>query len=199
MLVPAYTKIEELNTKIAATAMDPYYKYYHLSYAELTITVDESFWQKVQMVSVNHEKEVCGYFKAGWTRPENHISSISITSLFAKDIINFFKYIMFELKPKKINFYAVVNNPAVIQYDKLVEGLGGYIVGIKKYEHLINDKYYDLKIYEVINDYWKCNNCNCIIKRKKIKCVKNVMLAKWYIKTLLKTIGVIYENSKTHR
>jgi hypothetical protein len=26
MLVPAYTKIEELNTKIAATAMDPYYK-----------------------------------------------------------------------------------------------------------------------------------------------------------------------------
>lgn len=176
MLIPAYTKSEELNTKMAATAMDPYYKYYHLSYAELIITVDKSFWQKVQMVSVNHEKEVCGYFKAGWTRPENHISSISIInfdknnpSLFAKDIINFFKYLMFELKPKKINFSALTNNPAMEHYDKIVKRLGGYIVGIKKYEHLINDKYYDTKIYEIINDYWKCNNCNYIVKRKKSK------------------------------
>lgn len=176
MLLPAYTKTEELNTKIAATAMDPYYKYYHLSHAALTIPVADSFWQKVQIISVNHEKEVCGYFRATWSRPENSINTITIVNfnkndliLFAKDTIAFFKYLMFELKPKKINFSAITNNPAIKHYDKIIKKMGGRIVGIKKYNNLINDKYYDLKIYEVINDYWECNNCNHIVKWEKGK------------------------------
>lgn len=176
MLLPAYTKINELNAKIAATAMDPYYKYYHLSYAGLTITVEDSFWQKVQMVSVNHEKEICGYFKATWARPENSMNTITIINfnmdnpiLFAKDAIAFFKYLMFELKPKKINFFVITNNPVMEHYDKIVENLGGRVVGIKKYDHLINDKYYDSKLYEIINDRWECNNCNYTTKREKGK------------------------------
>lgn len=172
MIVPAYIKIDELNNKIAATILDPYYKYYHLSYAE-AIKIETSFWQKVQLVSLNDKNEVCGYFKGEWARPENYINSITTVNfdkdnpgLFARDIINFFKYLLFELEVKKIKFDSVLDNPARIHYDKLVENLGGRVIGIERYEHLINDKYHDSKLYEIINDRWECDNCKYTVKQK---------------------------------
>lgn len=172
MLVPAYTKGDELNNKMAATMMDPYYKYYHGSYAAVITEVDDTFWNKVQLVSLDKKGNVCGYFKAVWTRPENYIRSISMINfdrgnprLFAFDMVKFFKYLILELKPKKINFLVTIGNPSENHYDKLVNNLGGRVVGINKYDCLINDNYYDSKQYEIINDYWKCDTCGYISKR----------------------------------
>lgn len=173
MLKPAYIKSNELNYKMAETMLDPYYKFYHLSYAEAEIVVEESFWQKVQLVSVNKDDEVCGYFKAVWTRPENTISSISAinfnkneSTLFASDVMEFFRYLLFVLNAKKIEFNSIIGNPATPHYDSIVKNLGGRVIGTKKYEYLINDDYYDAKLYEIINDRWKCDNCGYKSKTK---------------------------------
>lgn len=173
MLVPAYTKIKELNDALAKTAMDPYYKYYHISYAEMDAKVEDTFWQKVQVVSLNEDGEVCSYLKASWTRPENCIASfIAINfnrknpTLFAKDLVKFFKFLLLDLKAKKINFAAAIKNPATPHYDSIVENLGGRVVGIKNYEYLINDEYYDSKMYEIINNRWECNKCGYTVGRK---------------------------------
>lgn len=189
MLIPAYTKNEELNSKMAKTVMDSHYKFYHLSYAEPVIEVDNTFWNKVQLVSVNDRNKVCGYFKAIYSRPENCINSLSIINfnkedpgLFALDTVSFFKYLILNLKVKKIYFRAAVNNSATKHYDKIVAKLGGRVVGIEKYAYLINDRYYDSKIYEIINDYWECDNCRNIIKlgRKGVcrKCETGKMIYK---------------------
>lgn len=173
MLVPARTKVEELNDKFAKTAMDQYYKFYHLSYAELVISVEDNFWQKVQLVSLDKEEEVCGYFRAQWSRPEATISSITAINfnrknpmLFAKDLVSFFKFLLLDLKVKKINFSTAVENPATPHYDSIVEDLGGRVVGIKKYEYLINDEYYDAKMYEIINKRYECDKCGYTVGRK---------------------------------
>lgn len=172
MLVPAYTRSDELNSKFIETMLDPYYKYYHGSYTKAAIKIDDTFWNKVQLVSLDKKNNICGYFKATWSRPENYIRSVSIINfnrknprLFASDISKFFKYLILELKPKKINFHITIGNPAENHYDRLVNNLGGRVVGIKKYDCLINDSYYDSKQYEIINDYWECDNCGYTSKR----------------------------------
>ena len=173
MLVPAITRVEELNSKFAKTALDPFYKFYHLSYVDLEIRFEDSFWKKVQLVSLNKSGDVCGYFNAMWSRPEDTIDSLKIISfdkknpmVFAKDLINFFKYLLFDLNAKKINFATVIKNPASPRYDSIVKRLGGRVVGIKKYDYMINNEYYDVKMYEILNDYWKCDNCDYRPKTK---------------------------------
>lgn len=166
MLFPAYTRREELDGCIANTVLDPYYKYYHLSYVGNTVEVEKNFWSKIQLVSLNTENKICGYFEAKVGRPENCVDGVNIINfdkenprLFATDLTKFFKYLLLEYKTKKINFSVAVGNPVEKQYDRLVESLGGRIVGIKKHDCLVNNKYYDMKLYEIINGYWKCNRC----------------------------------------
>lgn len=173
MLIPAYTKTEELDERMSEIAMDQYYKFYHLAYAELSEKIDETFWQKVQLVSVDKNKKVCGYFRGTWSRPENYITTMIAVNfdrkkpmLFAKDLVNFFKFLLFELKAKKINFATAIKNPATPHYDKLVENLGGYVVGVKRNEYWINDEYHDSKMYEIINKRWECNKCGYTVGRK---------------------------------
>lgn len=173
MLVPARTRIEELSDKFANIAMDQYYKFYQLAYVETVIAVDDNFWQKIQLVSLDKKGEVCSYFKARWSRPENTISSVTAINfdrknpmLFAKDLVSFFKYLLLNLKAKKINFATAVKNPATPHYDSIVEDLGGRVVGIKRYDYWINDEYYDAKMYEIINKRWECNKCGYTVGRK---------------------------------
>jgi len=193
MLFPAYTRNEELNNKFSMTVLDQHYKFYHLSYVEPMIDLEKTFWNKVALVSLNNNNEVCGFFKAEWARPENYISSVSIINfdkenqtLFAIDTIRFFKYLMIDLKAKKVNFYAVIGNPAIKNYDRLVEKLGGRVVGIRKYNYLIGNEYYDSKLYEIINDHWECNNCGNIIKFGKKDTCKKCKIGKMVYKNPFK-------------
>lgn len=189
MLFPAYTKQKELQVKFASTTLDPYYKYYHTSYPSIGIKIDDNFWSNIQLVSLNKKEEVCGYFEAGISRPENYINSLSTVNfnkddrgLFALDLKNFFRYLLSELNVKKIGFDVVVDNPVTKHYDSMVERLGGRVVGLKEYEYLINNKYYDMKLYEIINNHWRCNNCGYATMKTKLVCRKCGMGTMKYIK-----------------
>ena len=185
MLFPAYAKREELEIRNSAIMIDPYYKYYNVSYSSI-IKIDSNFWNNIQLVSLNKDGEICGYFRAEISRPENCVDSLGMFNLdkdnpllFALDMRNFFKYLLFDLNTKKINFTTVVANPITKKYDYMVEKIGGRVVGIKKHDCLIGNKYCDLKLYEIINNHYTCSNCGYKSLRSTCKkCDKGIMVYK---------------------
>jgi hypothetical protein len=179
MLEPAKLHEDQLNDCIAKTVMDPYYKWYHLSYGEPVITIDDTFWNKTQLVST-HDGVVQGYFKATWQRPENYIDSVSCINfskenknIFAADIRSFFKYLGYTINVSKIIWTVVIGNPIERHYDRIVKRFGARIIGIERYAFLINGKYYDRKLYEWINGYYECTHCdNKEKKEREVMCWK---------------------------
>ena len=166
MLEPAKLYEDQLNCCMARTALDPYYKWYHLSYSEPVVTIDNNFWNKTQLVSI-HGGIVQGYFIARWQRPENYIDSIMCVNfnkenknIFAADIRSFFKYLVYDLNISKIMWTVVVGNPIEKHYDRIAKRLSARIIGVERYAFLINGKYYDRKMYDWINDYYECTHCD---------------------------------------
>jgi hypothetical protein len=174
MLEPAKLYEDQLNDCIAKTVLDPYYKWYHLQYPEPSVIIDDTFWNKIQLVSTN-EGIVQGYFKATFQRPESYIDNITCVNfnkenknIFAADIRRFLKYIVYDLNVSKITWLVVIGNPIEKHYDRIIKRFSGRIIkrfsgriiGIERYAFLINGKYYDKKMYEWINDYYECTHCD---------------------------------------
>jgi hypothetical protein len=173
MLEPAKLYEKQLNNCMTKTVLDPYYQWYHLQYPEPAVTIDDTFWNKTQLVSIE-DGVVQGYFKATWQRPENYIDSITCANfnrenknLFATDIRRFLKYLVYDLNISKIKWSVVIGNPIEKHYDRIIRRFSGRIIGIERYAYLINGKYYDRKIYEWINDYYECDNCGYIERSEK--------------------------------
>lgn len=166
MLKPAKNYETELGRKVADTAIDPYYKWWHLGYKEVNKMIEDTFWNKIQLVSVDTKGEVRSYFCADWKRPENFINSLNVVNFDKKDKINFaldFKsfmdYLMTTIKVSKIEWECVTANPIRSTYIKLVKKIGGRVVGIRKHHYLCDSRYYDLELYEWVNDYYMCEDC----------------------------------------
>jgi RimJ/RimL family protein N-acetyltransferase len=54
---------------------------------------------------------------------------------------------------RKLEFSVVVGNPIEKSYDRLIYKYGGRIVGTyKKHTRLMDNKYYDEKLYEIFRD-----------------------------------------------
>jgi len=167
MLEAAKTHESQLNECMSRTVMDPYYKWYHLSYAEPIVIIDDTFYNKIQLVSIQDDA-VQGYFVAGWQRPENYIDSIMCVNFnkkknkntFALDLRGFLKHLVNDLNVPKIMWTVAIGNPIEKHYDRIIKRFSGRIVGVEKYAFLINGKYYDRKGYEWINDYYECTHCD---------------------------------------
>ncbi len=165
MLEAAKLYEDQLNICMAKTVLDQSYKWYHLSYPESIITVADNFWDKIQLVSTNNGV-VQGYFEAHWQRPENYLDYIACINfdsknknLFAADIRRFLKYLVYDLNASKIMWSVVIGNSIEKHYDRFIKRFSGRVIGIEKHAHFINGEYYDKKLYEWINDYYKCNSC----------------------------------------
>ena len=54
---------------------------------------------------------------------------------------------------RKLNFAVVIGTPVEKHYDRLIKRYGGRIVGVRKQNcRLIDGKYYDEKLYEIMRD-----------------------------------------------
>lgn len=138
------------------------------------LTNDEGLnntWNKHHFVST-HNGKVIGYITYSIQRSDNRVFGLEIvnftdnSSVFAIDLMRILRN-MFELyKFRKINFLVVIGNPIEKKYDGIVLRYNGRIVGIRKnHIKLIDNKYYDVKEYEVFReDYLKA--------RGEIKCKK---------------------------
>lgn len=165
MLHPAKAFEEKLNIVYQSVILEQRMKWWHMEYENTVIEVNDSFWTDIQLVSVK-DKKVQGYFSAHISRPENFINSLSCINFkledpmtFAMDLMHFINFLLYKKNFGKVNWEVVIGNPVETHYDSLCTKLGGRIVGIKKHNTLIDGKYYDLKMYELINDYYECTNC----------------------------------------
>lgn len=163
MLKFAYQYKDKLEKQYAEITNDDKYKYlFPGGYIDFTLGIKDNNWDQFQMVSVDSNDNILGYFRAGIDRAANKVTGLSILNFhaksitFSKDFRQFLSDLLYKYNFRKISFCMVVGNPIEEQYDRMVAKYGGRIVGIEKQEALINGTLKDLKLYEIFKE----NKCN---------------------------------------
>jgi hypothetical protein len=170
MLQPAYLYKDILYKYKSKIAFDERYKFYEYdTYVDYDIITDRNSWECIQLVSVDNNDNIIGYFKADINRHVYYVCGLAIINftpktnlIFAKDLKQFFLDLFNKYNFNKITFRVVIGNPIEKMYDKLVSNYGGRIVGIyKNNTKLWDGKIYDVKLYEIMKEDF------CIFKYKK--------------------------------
>ena len=157
MIEPACLHSSEIQSKYVKTWMDPKFKWYHEdSYVTIDIAADTSSF--IQFASINND-EVIGLIEFGINRARDIIHYVSAINFsedykhFGIDVMSAFKWIFKNTGFKKIEFAVVVGNPAEIHYDRLVDRLGGRVVGtFTESIKLMDGSYHDIKWYEIMRE-----------------------------------------------
>jgi len=162
MLKRALQYATEINDFIMDYDNREYLKYYLSNYVK-----PEEFatgeWNCIQTVSVVNNKPIA-YFRAELNRYPNYVSSLSIFNLIkksnpviVKDLLQFVDDLFMFYQFTKLCFTIRIGNPAEMQYDKVIERLGGRIVGTSYQDAILPDNTVcDVKMYELLKqDYWK--------------------------------------------
>lgn len=122
-----------------------------------TLTIEDSSWYKIQMVSLDSSGQVVGYISATVDIPQQKVTDFSIISY--KKGINRNLYpdankFMEELltRFRKVSFASFVGSSSEKVNDKIIKRFNGRIIGIEeKHAILLDNKIYDLKTYEIIS------------------------------------------------
>lgn len=137
------------------------YKYWNNSIYYQEFQINSDTWNKHQFVSVKDGK-VIGYIAYSIARETNSVYSLSVINfsdnkiIFGKDLRQALNDIFDKYRFNKIDFTVVIGNPIEKTYDKMVKKYGGNIIGIKRDEaKLIDGKFYDLKLYEILADEYQ--------------------------------------------
>lgn len=171
MLDLAYKYEDEIRLKMFNTWYDKKYKFYHSSaYYDLFTLSDNGDWDSRQFVSLDSDGSVIGLIGYGIdriTEIANGLGAINFSDnkfTFGMDLVNVIDDIFCKFNMRKLEFAVIIGNPIEKSYDRMVTKYGGRIIGIsKKHCKLIDNKYYDEKMYEIFReDYIEAKN-----KRKK--------------------------------
>ncbi len=164
MLKLAYSYQDKLNRAWEKCVFQERFKYYNGSSCwGYKIEVDDTSLNRIQMVSVDKNDEVVGYFSACVYREANTVTSIgainffSVNYTFSKDLFAFLENLFIVWGFDKIEWRVVVGNPAEKMYDKIVEKYNGRIVGVSRRAVKIHGGMYDEKLYEVFRDDYLAN------------------------------------------
>lgn len=157
MLKLAYTYKDKLQITYNTVVFNDRYKYFNFSnYWDYTIKLSENSWENIEMVSVDKEDNIIGYFRAGIARDSDKISSLAVINFydknvtFSRDLYQFLIDLFEKYNFRKIEFNVVVGNPAEKMYDRIMKKYGGNIVGVKiRSTKLVDGKYYNVKMYEI--------------------------------------------------
>lgn len=156
---PTHSDIEEINTFKCDLKNQEYLKYYEIAYLDNS-KIYENEWCDLQRVSKDKEGNLLGFMFCGINRAHDRVDNIELLNMtkqpnmtLTKDILQFFDDLMSKYNHRKICFDVVVGNPAEKIYDKIIKKYNGRIVGVqKKQVRLYDNKFYDLKLYEVTNE-----------------------------------------------
>ena len=158
MLDVAIKYADRLKELYVGTWHNEKYKYYNYRcYWELP-TFKENTLDGHDFVSLNKKGAIIGaigYYIIRDTESVGGLGIINFTEdkMFGKDVIQAIKDIFEKYNFRKLSFCVVIGNPIEKTYDKLCAKYGGRIVGIEKAEtKLCDNKYYDVKRYEILRD-----------------------------------------------
>lgn len=161
MLKPAIIYKEQLETLQYQLYFNDKYKYWNCGVYYEPLNIDPNTWNGHQFVSVLNE-EVLGFISYSIARSDDSVYNLSIINFsdnkmtFGRDTGQALKDIFEKYGFRKINFEVVIGNPIEKSYDKMIKKYGGRIIGIKKEDvRLIDGKFYDRKMYEILaNEYF---------------------------------------------
>ena len=153
-------KYEEiLQKKFIDTWIDDKYKFFNSSSYHEKFGCSTTTWSKVEMVSLDKSDEVIGYFSYDIDRDANRCYNLAIINFsdniitFGRDLYSFLESVFIKHNHRKLTFSVIIGNPIEKSYDKVCKKYNGRIVGVyKEHEKLTDGKYYDKKIYEILQE-----------------------------------------------
>lgn len=173
MLDLAYKYEDKIKLKLLDTWYDEKYKFYQSSVYHDVYSLDKKNgdWNSRQFVSLNSSGSIIGLIGYGinrTTETANGFGAINFSDdkfTFGLDLGKVVDDIFCKFNMRKLEFSVVVGNPIEKSYDKMVGKYGGRITGILRGHYkLIDNNYYDKKMYEIFRDDYIAE------KRKQIKC-----------------------------
>lgn len=158
MLDVALKYIDQLKKLHIDTWHNEKYKFYNYrSFWELP-KLQESTWDGHDFVSINSRGEIIGAIGYAINRTTDSVCGFGIINFtndhaFGKDVIQAIRDIFEKYNFRKLSFCVVIGNPIENTYDRLALKYGGRVVGIEKKEtKLCDNRYYDVKRYEILRD-----------------------------------------------
>ena len=162
MLDIAFKYEEELKENLINTWYDDKYKFYWASsyHSFYSCPKDsDGDWDIRQFVSLDSEGNILGLIEYGISRDKDLVSYFGAINfsdnkvIFGMDLKQVLDDIFCKFNFRKIEFSVVVGNPVEKSYDKLIEKYNGHIIGIMhKHVKLIDNQYYDEKLYEIFRE-----------------------------------------------
>ena len=157
------------------------YKYWNYDNYHREFVVESNTWNNHQFVSIDNNGNIIGYI--GYTVDRltysvYGLSAINFTEnkiVFGNDLRKALIDIFEKFNFHKLKFAVVIGNPIEKSYDKLIEKYGGRIVGVYEQEtKLIDDKYYDEKIYEITRENYLNSIHNTSAISKKVDTIETI-------------------------
>ena len=161
MLAQAILYEEQLKKQYIAAICDDYYKFYMAtSYRNFTPNVQNNDWSTIQRVSIGKDGQVIGYMSAEIDRDSKVVNRLGLLNftkqinvIFAQDFIKFIRELRDRYDASKFGFMAFVGGDAERMYRKFIKRHGGNIVGtFKRTVKLIDGKYYDATMFEIMRE-----------------------------------------------
>ncbi len=150
---------KELQLLFTNIAYDKKYMFYNNTSYRDNYESSKSTWDKHEFVSLDKDNKIIGYFKYSISRSTLSCSALQIINFsdnqitFGRDFVRMMDDIFTKFNFRKITYGVVVGNPIEKTYDKLTRKYGGKIVGTySKDSLLIDNNYYDYKVYELLRD-----------------------------------------------
>ena len=154
MLKPAQLYRDELKQKLMECWDNPKYDYYfNGEYQEFDVPTDR-YWRS-DYVCINSKGEIVGYFaycRNDIARSLSHFGLISFTdngALLMHDCIARIDKLVSE-GLHRIEWWAIVGNPANKIYEKLIRRYGGTVTGHMHDCYYFGGKYHDSIMYEIL-------------------------------------------------
>lgn len=158
MLKPAILYKDEIPKLYQSIWFNEKYKYYNYNTTWHTFSIADSTNDWHEFVSVDKQGKIIGYIHYYVVRDTLNccrFGAINFTNnpIFGKDLLQVFKDIFERFNFHKVQFAVVIGNPVEKTYDRLCQKYGGRILCIEKDETKLEDnKYYDVKRYEILRD-----------------------------------------------
>lgn len=168
MLKPAFTYKDKLQQKYNEVIFQDKYKFWNCdNYWDYELKLNPDSWNYIEMVSVDSNDNIIGFFKAVISRSAEKVSNLGIANffdpnpVFAKDLKQFILDLLFKFNFRKIEWTVVIGNPAEKIYDRFISKYGGNTTGVHRETTRLQDgRYYDMKGYEIFKSEFKGGDCS---------------------------------------
>ena len=163
MITSAKLKENEIIRECEKIRYDLNFMFYNGAYSSIP-EIKNDTWAEHSFASVDKSGNLIGYIHYDIDRNSYNVTNFSAVNfkfkenpntryIFGKDLEQAVRDIFIKFGFNKISFGVYIGNPAEDSYDRIMKKYNGRIVGIMKNDNrLIDGKYYDYKMYEILKD-----------------------------------------------